>query len=216
MSYYFDNNNRYQIIYPFTSNKIHVESSIDHGAYRCYQELKEHNVVTYIFIVHDIDAGTLYYFNIPKNKHLETNVQNNGFDQDRETMTRPEIMNNEQNTTKLFTPPCGASVPNHKPFYRMDRSGSQRHEDVNAQNISEPKNQNLNRVQPMQPMQQAINIINPANSMPVNLQNPMVEYNTAKQNEIITRLNHVEYQLEYLKKKVNSVPKKEEDGCVIM
>ena len=44
MSYYFDNNSRYQIIYPYTSDKIHVEPSIDHGVYRCYQELKDRNI----------------------------------------------------------------------------------------------------------------------------------------------------------------------------
>src|SRR5258705_3150960 len=71
MSYYFDNNNRYQIVHPYTSDKIHVAPDIDHGAYKCYQELKEKNSNAYIFIVHEIDGGTLYYFNIPKNKQFE-------------------------------------------------------------------------------------------------------------------------------------------------
>src|SRR5205814_5342740 len=71
MSHYFDKNERYQIIYPYESSKQYPEPDLDHGAYRCYQELVENNVMTYTFIVHNIDAGTIYYFNIPKNKHLE-------------------------------------------------------------------------------------------------------------------------------------------------
>src|SRR5579872_496628 len=71
MSYYFDNNNRYQIIYPYSSNKIHVAKNIDHGVHKCYQELKEYDVKTYIFMVHDIDSGMVYYFNIPKYKNLQ-------------------------------------------------------------------------------------------------------------------------------------------------
>ena len=71
MSHFFDNKYRYQIVYPYTSDKIYVESSIDHGAYKCYQEIKEKNIMTYIFIVHDIDASNLYYFNIPKNKSVD-------------------------------------------------------------------------------------------------------------------------------------------------
>ena len=77
MSYYFDNNNRYQIIYPFNSEKIHVEPDLDHGAYKCYHEIKNKNVKTYMFIVHDIDNGALYHFNIPKYKNLvNTDNQN--------------------------------------------------------------------------------------------------------------------------------------------
>jgi len=71
MNYYFDDNNRYQIIFPYTSDKIHVERDIEHGASKCYQELKDRDTKTYIFMVHDIDAGTVYYFNIPKYKHLQ-------------------------------------------------------------------------------------------------------------------------------------------------
>jgi hypothetical protein len=155
MSYYFDNNSRYQIIYPYTSDKIYVESSIDHGAYRCYQELKDRDVITYIFIVHDIDKGTLYYFNIPKNKHLDA-TQNQA--------TNPLIP--VSHNTKI--------------------------QDLLTQS----------------PPMQSINIINPVNPP---------DHNAIKQNEIITRLNHVEYQLDVLKKSIQSAPKKEEDdGCVIM
>lgn len=84
MSYYFDNNNRYQIIYPFTSEKIHVASNISTGAEKCYQEIKEKNIVTPVFIVHEIDQGNMYYFDIPKYKNQnptnnfhQTNTQNN-------------------------------------------------------------------------------------------------------------------------------------------
>jgi hypothetical protein len=157
MSYYFDNNSRYQIIYPYTSDKIHVESSIDHGAYRCYQELKDRDIITYIFIVHDIDAGTLYYFNVPKNKHLDA-TQN------------PE--------PRDPIPQSGSTIPCSLPS-------------------------------------QSINIINPVNpSIPV--VNALTDWSHTKQNDIITRLNHVEYQLDDLKKRIQTPPKKEEDGCVIM
>lgn len=70
MSYFFDNNNRYQIIYPFTSEKIHVATNITIGAQKCYQEIKDNNIVTPVFIVHDIDQSNMYYFDIPKYKNV--------------------------------------------------------------------------------------------------------------------------------------------------
>ncbi len=82
MSYFFDNNNRYQIIYPFTSEKINVASNISDGAQKCYQEIKENNIMTHVFIVHEIDQGNMYYFDIPKYKNLipvNNNDQSNLF-----------------------------------------------------------------------------------------------------------------------------------------
>jgi hypothetical protein len=167
MSYYFDNNSRYQIIHPYTSDKIHVEPSIDHGAYRCYQELKDRDIITYIFIVHDIDAGTLYYFNIPKNKHLDA------------TQNLHVISKNKSPDPNPHNTQSGSVIPCSLPT-------------------------------------QSINIINPANpSIP--MVNALTDYGATKQNDIITRLNHVEYQLDVLKKRIQLPPKKEEeDGCVIM
>jgi hypothetical protein len=75
MSHYFDGTRRFQIVYPYTSDKIHVEKNISHGAYKCYNEIKEKNIKTYLFIVHDIDAGTLYYFNIPKHKNENQTIE---------------------------------------------------------------------------------------------------------------------------------------------
>jgi hypothetical protein len=149
MSYIFDNKNRYQIVFPYTSNKIHVETNIDHGAYKCYQELKEQDVKTYIFMVHDIDSGMIYYFNIPKYKEYDTNTKN----------LSSHIVNN---TNK----------------------------DININNIN--------------------------NTVPVstNYENKLHQ---KKQDEIITRLNHVEYELEILKKMMLRKPKKEEElSCVIL
>jgi hypothetical protein len=64
-----ENNNRYQIIYPFTSDKIHIASNISDAAHKCYQELKDKNIITHIFIIHDIDQSNMYYFDIPKYKN---------------------------------------------------------------------------------------------------------------------------------------------------
>lgn len=72
MSNYFDNNNRYQIIYPYTSDKIYVENSITKAANKCYNEIKQRDIKTYIFIVHDIDSGNIFYFNIPKYKKYKS------------------------------------------------------------------------------------------------------------------------------------------------
>lgn len=209
MSYYFDNNSRYQIIYPYTSDKIHVEPSIDHGAYRCYQEIKDREIITYIFIVHDIDAGTLYYFNIPKNKHLEA-TQN------------PQPITN----TGMNPSPGMKQVPssNLDPFVQHQAPTHQTSQSIPQMN--QPTTQSTmqstmqSAVQPLvqpthQPMQ-SINIINPANPTVPLIGAAPTDYSIAKQNEIITRLNHVEYQLDRLKRKVQSEPKKEEDGCVIM
>lgn len=197
MSYYFDNNSRYQIIYPYTSDKIHVEPSVDHGAYRCYQELKDRDIITYIFIVHDIDAGTLYYFNIPKNKHLDVMDAKDRSPRQLPGQSPQTIHPISQNTTNNFKPGVTVSVP-----------------EPGIQSIQSLPTQQMNTGIPTNQPIQSINIINPAHQpVPINTQ---PDYNLAKQNEIITRLNHVEYQLDTLKKKVYSLPKKEEEGCVVM
>ena len=183
MSYYFDNNSRYQIIYPYTSDKIYVESSIDHGAYRCYQELKDRDVITYIYIVHDIDKGTLYYFNIPKNKHLDA-TQNQA--------TNPLNPAQNQATNPLNPTQNQATNP-------LNPTQNQATNSLNPISHNTIIQDSLTQL----PSMQSINIINP-------------DHSAIKQNEIITRLNHVEYQLDVLKKRIQSAPKKEEDGCVIM
>lgn len=166
MSYYFDNKNRYQIIFPYTSDKIHVETDIDHGAFKCYQELKEQDVKTYLFMVHDIDSGMIYYFNIPKYKHLQS-----------------KCAPDEATHLKLNTQP-ELLIPQQT-----------------IQLTQQPQQQPLIQVQSLPQTQSQLQDNN--------------QFNQKKQNEIITRLNHVEYQLESLKKMINKKPKKEEDGCTI-
>lgn len=161
MSYFFDNNNRYQIIFPYTSDKIHVSKDINYGAFKCYQELKDRNIKTYIFMIHDIDGGTVYHFNIPKYKNLHDQQQN----------TVPDIIN--QN-----------GIPILQQNQSINKSINQQIADIE----SKQNNQN-------------------------NQYNQITQSN---QNEIITRLNHVEYQLDVLKKYCTRVPKKEEGTCVIL
>ena len=117
MSYFFDNNNRYQIIYPFTSEKIHVEQNLSAAAHKCYQEIKESNVKTHIFIIHDIDQGNMYYFDIPKNKDNNTNQIDNNIN----------LMNGMKNPNQhTFLQPTRV-IPN--PNIEMRNDGSKQYYD---------------------------------------------------------------------------------------
>lgn len=179
MSYYFDDNGRYQIIFPYTSDKIHVAKDINYGAFKCYQELKECDIKTYIFMVYAIDGGTVYYFNIPKYKHLQDNNQN---------QTNPDI--------------CGILNLNKPEICKIE------------QNELLSKSKDLGNV--------SVNTTQiceyPHHPKMMHLPEEM-KYNQitqSKQNEIITRLNHVEYQLETLKNNMLQKPKQEDDNCVIL
>lgn len=193
MSYYFDNNNRYQIIYPYTSNKIHVAKDINHGVHKCYQELKKHDVKTYIFMVHDIDSGMVYYFNIPKYKDLkDLNDVDSGM---LDTVDVPNDISNITNITGIKIPQINDNVIL----------------DTNDPIASLRSVQALQSAQPLQYTQSLQN--SPAITLNAE-QNRMVQ---ATQNEIVTRLNHVEYQLDVLKKMMIHKPKKDdESSCVIM
>lgn len=162
MSYHFDNNNRYQIIFPYTSDKIHVEKDLNHGAYKCYQELKELDVKTYLFMVHDMDNGVIYHFNIPKYKAYE-----------HQTEPKPK----EVDKSYILT-----TVENDK---------------SQLQNIQTA--QTVQTVQPFQTIQTA----------------QAVQLDQSRLNDLIVRLNNVEYQLDKIKKSVTKHPKKDE-GCVII
>jgi hypothetical protein len=198
MAHYFDNNMRYQIIYPYESDRIHVEPDLDHGAYKCYQEIKDRDVKTYIFMVHAIDAGMVYYFNIPKNKHLD------------EHQTQP----NSQNVPIAGSPLSGFRLQNKHPVQ------PQTNVPVNPQ------------IPPVSiSVTNAPSIVNQPTSVPSQVsgqgtmqnmtQIPTPEYDKTKQNDIITRLNYVEYQLDVIKKvylpRIKEKEKeKGDEGCVIM
>jgi hypothetical protein len=186
MNYYFDNNNRYQIIFPYTSDKIYVEKDISYGAFKCYQELKDRNIKTYIFMVHDIDAGTIYYFNIPKNKHLQDITQNND-----------EIITKSNKLEIMLGSPDRKLLQNQPNI-----------ENKNSFPTQLPQNENI-----------TMNIL-PNHEIQSKHENiPTVfEYNQItqlKQNDIITRLNHVEYQLEVMRKNIIQKPKEDDEGCII-
>lgn len=185
MSYYFDNNNRYQIIFPYTSDKIHVDKDINYGAFKCYQELKERNIKTYIFMIHDIDAGTVYYFNIPKYKYLQDTSQRNN-----------ENPNNYSLPKDVLDVTDRVSIPH-------DKMISQNNQDISKINQI-PQNENNLPVQHVQTIPQHIST--------------EFEYNKItqlKQNDIITRLNHLEYQLEVIRKNSIQKPKNDDDNCTI-
>lgn len=109
MSYYFDTLNRFQIVYPYTSDKIYVEANLSNGADKCYQEIKNKDIKTYIFIVHDIDSNHLYYYNIPKNKkyesvdNIKTNIINNNTNNNTITddINNITITNNDTNNNTM-------------------------------------------------------------------------------------------------------------------
>lgn len=174
MNPFFDNKNRYQIIYPYTSDKIYVETDINSAARKCYQEINASNLRPFIFIVHDIDTGMIYHFNIPKNKDQQNNNVNLG-------LNNNPIPNNiiPNNTT-----------PNN----------------IIPNNII-PQAQYQVLQQPAIPPP-VIQMVQPSNDNTQILN---------KYNEVITRLNNVEYQLDTMRKIITAKPKKEDDGdCVIL
>lgn len=187
MSYYFENKNRYQVIFPYTSDKIHVETDIDHGAYKCYQELKEQDIRTYIFMVHDIDSGMIYYFNIPKFKHLDTK--------------NPDVVPVTMAPSTLPTT-IPATIPATIPT-----------------TIPATTQTSMSVIIPTKiPNTMSGALIESHVNQPEVYTRPDThnQFSQKRQNEIITRLNHVEYQLETLKKMIIQKPKKEEDGCIIL
>jgi len=166
MNPFFDNKNRYQIIYPYTSDKIYVESDINSAARKCYQEINASSLKPYIFIVHDIDTGMIYHFNVPKNKDLQdTNIN------------PPNALPN--------------ALPNTMPII--------------TNNILPPTQ--------YQTIQQPAPIIQMVQPHPSNDNSQLLN----KYNEVITRLNKVEYQLDNMRKIITAKPKKDEDGeCTIL
>jgi hypothetical protein len=189
MSHYFDNNNRYQIIYPFTSKKIHVEQNLDRGANKCYQEIKDKNIKTYIFIVHDIDNGGLYYFNIPKFKNT-TNNNDQGQGQtitkkDSLVPTNPDISNLTQD---LIPTGDGCDLNDHRDNENRD---DQREKCLPSRKyLNEHKEHEQN-----------------------------LTYKESKINrdndDVIRRLNKVEYDLDIIKSHITHHQPKEESSCVI-
>lgn len=147
MSYYFDNNNRYQIIYPYSSNKIHIANNIKKASEKCYQELKNNNYETYIFIVHDIDHDEFFYFNIPKYKNIENN--------------KKEL-------------------------------------DVTNKSINYEKQNKLDNTNDM-----------------LDINKELINYDKLKQNEIVTRLNNLEYELNNIKNKLRDNNTDDKKTCVI-
>lgn len=195
MSYHFDNNNRYQIIYPYTSDRIYVESDLSTGVYKCYQEIKNKGVKTYIFIVHDIDSGKLYYFNIPKYKDIDKGMPVQTIKPENQAVNPmvPELI-------------LGLQSINHNPSIKdiADGNSDTDHEAGNGVGMKNPDNCKI--------------IITQENNVADN-KAMAPDFDKLKQNEIITRLNHVEYELWELKKKLASKkkkPPKEEESCVIM
>ncbi|VBB18010.1 hypothetical protein YASMINEVIRUS_473 [Yasminevirus sp. GU-2018] len=248
MSYYFENKSRYQIIFPFTSDKIHVESDLDHGVFSCYEELKERGVKTPVFMVHDIDAGAMYELEIPKYKHLD--VKGNVIDEPynntlrgdaRRAAQNDQSMNQSGNQSGIFST-NGVNVNGVNKMYDANNQQqlSKGTVAIPSSNFSGSVNQ-INHVNPVLPdhlpmnaqlntqpsqiptqsqnLQQGIpqnSLYPPVQSVQIVQPNPSTDYDRVRQNEIITRLNHVEYQLDALKRIVKQKPKKEEEGCTIM
>jgi hypothetical protein len=203
MSYGFENNNRYQTVYPYTSDKIYVEPDISRGAYRCYKELKEKNIITYIFIVHDIDAGILYYLNIPKYKSAVHSTQNNPLTDRLPDNQHVIYRDNERNPAKSMPIQVPAAL-NPTQFVKARPDNCNIIITQENKIIPEAKSSSPGSREPSLPGAPGIEPRFPSH-----------DYDKVKQNEIITRLNHVEYQLDVIKNKLNQVPKKE-DNCHIM
>ncbi len=248
MSYYFDNNNRYQIVYPFTSDKIHVESNISNGAYRCYQEIIKNNVKTYIFIVHDIDADKIYYFNIPKYKNIEKSTNDNtlipGTSQSisqLQSQLKSQSQLQSQSQSQLHSQSQSHNNPTIEILQEtidVQTNKEKNKDKVSAdQTIQDPMDRTVQVLmdrtiqipnnQMLKPLSTQTQIHLPFNAekqkrLLTNDANNFIKFenNTfdkTKQNEIITRLNNVEYQLEVIKKNIMFLkPKKEENGCLLM
>jgi hypothetical protein len=216
MNHYFDKRERYQIIYPYESNKQYNESDLNHGVYKCYQELMENGINTYIFIIHNIDSGNIYYFNIPKNKHLE-NMQPQLHpqsqliieNQDQNQNQNQNYQNQDQNQNQNYQNQNNQNQNNQNQHIQNQNNQNQNIQNQNNQN------QNLNQNQQFLPAQSIIPL---QTVMPVGPINQMQqEYDRIKQNEIITRLNRVEYQLDVIQKEITKPQKTEDDNnCSLM
>ena len=64
---------RFQIIFPFTSTKLHSATDINKGAKLCYKEIATAGYP--VFIVHALDTNELYHYEIPKFKKQHNSVQ---------------------------------------------------------------------------------------------------------------------------------------------
>jgi hypothetical protein len=144
----FGEGDRYQIIYPYESDIIHVKPNIDSGVYSCYKELQKSNTKNPLFMVHNLDSGTIYHLEVPKFKSIKSH----------------HIEEHEHHKT-----------------------------------INDSKSINLNiQMQPQQTIPDGTN-----------------DKERNRVNDIVTRLNKVEYQLDILKKKIPRMPKKEDSVCTI-
>lgn len=203
MSYHFDSNNRYQVIYPYTSDRIYVEPELSSAAYKCYQEIKNKGLKTYIFIVHDIDAGKLYYFNIPKYKDVDQGIPTQSINNRSANIPMPDfdqlIANNND------------SLLEHTetvPIKELALAQGSR-----ASSLVKPNPDNCSNII----ITQENNVVDDRTAPESNVPS----FDKLKQNEIITRLNHVEYELYIIKKKIAKEKhilkkKEEEESCVIM
>ena len=224
MSYYFENTSRYQIIFPYTSDKIYVEGDLDHGVFQCYQEIKKLNVKTPVFMVHNIDAGSIYTIEIPKYKHLNLNMINNN------NPTNIQLKTAEQHIINRYDVPFSSNnITNHakelvsslavlptpnieQPQINAPSFTSINSIPINASINSVPINPSINLV-PVNPSINSMPINAPINSMLINA--VQTEYDKMRQNEIITRLHNVEYQLDMLKRIVDKKPEKDENACIL-
>jgi hypothetical protein len=77
MTSYFDKNKRYQIVFPYTSDKIYVENNLNEGADKCYREIEERKMKIPLFVIHDIDSNKLFDVEIPKYKNANHNPNPN-------------------------------------------------------------------------------------------------------------------------------------------
>lgn len=104
--------NKYKIVHPFESDLIHTSDSLTGGIYKCYNELKEKHIKTYIFIVHEINTGLLHYLNIPKN-HQENHQENHQDilkDIQRDIMPSPKKEDYESLTKRIDKIECDIEV----------------------------------------------------------------------------------------------------------
>lgn len=71
-------NNRYQLIYPITGNKVYSTSDLYSAGYKCYEELKNLDIIgDSVFVMKDVDSGNVYVFKI--NNFDRTVVDNKNY-----------------------------------------------------------------------------------------------------------------------------------------
>lgn len=196
MTYYFENKNRYQVIFPYTSDKIHVEPDLDHGVHSCYQELKDRGVKTPVFLVYNMDSGNVYELEIPKYKDIQ--------------LRKPD--NNNGQTINSFQQPA----PNQTQVNQPMQSNYQIQPNPPQPNATQLNPSQTNPSQLNQPQPNPLQLNPPMQSVQIIQQPTPIDYDKQRHNELVTRLNHVEYQLEVLKKALIQKPKKEEEGCIIV